>query len=155
VYRATDGSSTISDGFAVKPNGSNSLEYYSYTNALVDNNTKNTPLGTTSTDSSTGRVSGWIGQSGSYSFAATPVDYKYDFTAAQVAKLNEYIANRGDIALALDPDGSFFNDGITLTLTTGPLIANPEPATLTLFGLGFGAAAYARRRTRRRSAATS
>jgi hypothetical protein len=75
----------------------------------------------------------------------TAADYKYNFTAAQIVNLNNYIVNGGDIALALDPDGHFLNDGVYLVLTTAKIASMPEPATLTLMGLGL-VGLYIRRR---------
>jgi hypothetical protein len=70
--------------------------------------------------------------------------YTYTFTEAQEDVLEAYIANGQNIAIALDPDCHFFNDGIALTLTTGPAI--PEPLTVVLISAGLAAAGYRRRR---------
>jgi hypothetical protein len=70
--------------------------------------------------------------------------YTYTFTEDQENALQSYIANDGKIAIGLDPDCHFYNNGVMLTLTTGPTI--PEPASLMLLGSGlFAAAAYRRR----------
>jgi len=61
-------------------------------------------------------------------------DYTYTFTESQRNALQVYIANGGNITLALDPDLMFYNDGITFSMTTGT--GNPEPASLILLGTG-------------------
>jgi hypothetical protein len=80
------------------------------------------------------------------SFTTTGTNSVYNFTGAQILSLNNYISSGQNIAIGLDPDCHFFLSGVTLQLTTGPLATVPEPASLTLMGLGL-AAWYRRRRT--------
>jgi len=98
-------------------------------------------LPTTYADVATSGTTGWVVSAGS---APGTYDYRYYFTAGQLASLSAYIGpasdpNR-DITLAFDPDCHFFNDGISFTIETngsvGGSAAVPEPATLMLLGTG-------------------
>ncbi len=77
---------------------------------------------------------GWLVKSGTgdtfladKSFTTTPVDYSLNFSPAQLQSLASYIANGKDLALGIDPDCHFFNDGIKLTMT---LSAVPEAVAI-------------------------
>ena len=64
------------------------------------------------------------------SFTLTPVNWTYTFTAGQLAALRSYITNGSNLALGLDPDCHFFNNGAQLALNTRP--ANTPDAGNTL-----------------------
>ncbi|MHC4443118.1 MAG: hypothetical protein ACYTF1_00710 [Planctomycetota bacterium] len=59
-----------------------------------------------------------------------PEDWTYNLNASQINTLTNYINNDGRFGLGMDPDCHYFNDGITLTIST----YIPEPSTA-LFGL--------------------
>ena len=82
------------------------------------------------------------------SFTTSAVDFDYAFNAGQVSALASYIANGSNFALAFDPDCHYWNDGVSLILTTRPRQV-PEPASLSLLALALAGAASARRRARR------
>ena len=52
------------------------------------------------------------------SFTLSPVTWTYTFTPAQLTALRSDIANGNNLALGLDPDCHFFNNGVLFTVTT-------------------------------------
>ena len=68
------------------------------------------------------------------SFTMTPTTFTYNFTAAQLVVLQQYINNGKNIAFGLDPDCHFWNNGVTFKIVTG--IPVPDTgATVGLLGL--------------------
>jgi hypothetical protein len=61
------------------------------------------------------------------SFTTKAANYTLNFTPGEIQALAAYIANGGDIALGLDPDCHFYNDGITFTINLAPV---PEMSAL-------------------------
>ncbi len=95
--------------------------------SFVDDPTGSVPVTDLTDDFISGRYHGsanWLVKSGTgdtfladKSFTTTPVDYSLNFTTSQLQSLAAYVANGGDIAMGMDPDCHFFNDGIKLTMT--------------------------------------
>lgn len=55
------------------------------------------------------------------SFTTTPGTYTLNFNAAQLDSLRQYIANGNNVALGIDPDCHFFNDGVTFSMNVTPV----------------------------------
>ena len=78
-----------------------------------------------------------------------PQNLTFTFDAGMLTTLNDY-ASAGTWGFGLDPDCHFYNDGISLEITTEKASV-PEPSTMLLFGTGLvGLAGYSRRRTQKK-----
>ncbi|HWT01462.1 MAG TPA: PEP-CTERM sorting domain-containing protein [Pyrinomonadaceae bacterium] len=82
----------------------------------------------------------------------TPNTITYEFTAAQLLKLNEFFSSLDNtLAFGFDPDCHFWNNGIKFEITTKTPAPVPEPTTMALLGTGL-AGLYARRRRQQKKA---
>lgn len=79
-----------------------------------------------------------------------PCDYTYTFSSDEIDQFQSFVGDIGGIALGLDPDCHFFNEGVVMTVNATSLSAIPEPSTLVLFGTGL-LAAYRRHRRQKHS----
>lgn len=135
--------------------------------SAADTTTGDTAIGnyfdtaTYTTPSNGSLAEGWAqgtgtGADSTHSFGSPTQAPTYDYTldlTPWITNLSGYIANGGDIAIGLDPDCHFFNDGVWLEITTGFSTQStvPEPASWTLVGLGL-AAMYQRMRSKKSAA---
>lgn len=55
--------------------------------------------------------------------------FTYTFTSTQLGWLNSFAADNGKFALGFDPDCHYYNDGVCLTITTGPSNGSTVPDT--------------------------
>ena len=168
VFRAQDDPTAVlrddlgrdNNGYRYEP-FSDKVYYPQTAPKMVDPKSANTPIGDMtgsqhlagSGSNSLDLATAWavqVGGSVNQSFSATPSHYELDLTP-YLDSLRAYIESGNDFALGFDPDGHFFNEGITLEIYTGGaaelnLLENPEPASMILLGSGLAALVYRRRR---------
>lgn len=68
-----------------------------------------------------------------YSLSTTAKDITYNFDSSEIATLNTYALADSNFGIGFDPDCHYWNDGITLTVTTTPV---PGAVLLGILGLG-------------------
>jgi hypothetical protein len=133
----TNGTMLVS-GSGTTGNGANAdsytstVRYASDASSSVGNAFDSINLLATGAKTDLGGASQWSVKGSSFGTGMST--YTYTFTTSQLTALQAYIANNGDVTLALDPDLTFYNDGVSFAVTTGT--NNPEPASLILLGTG-------------------
>ena len=75
----------------------------------------------------------------------TPQDLSYSFTPSELSTLQTYAASGNEFGLGFGPECHFFNDGVSLVITTTS--PAPEPATCGLLAVG-GVIAFFKRRNK-------
>ena len=89
--------------------------------------------------------------------STTPQDLTYDFNSEQIGTLTNYLLD-DRVGLGFDPDCHYYNNGVTLTITTHltsegqdpPTQSNPvpEPSTMCLLFLGLMGLTCLKRKSR-------